>query len=151
MDAWCVYAFFCVFAVLCLGRGFMTSWQIVRGILPIVNRSRDWKAARGHEGCRAIQKKLTSLCLLASGHEHMWDSEVQLHAILRLELGGYGSLTCRAGLLIPWEKTSCIHWMGSCSRFAIQIMSWFLLDSNHWKILRTLTTKPSPVHHIQAF
>jgi hypothetical protein len=37
MDVWCVY---------------MCIW-----VLPIVNRSGDWKGARAHKGCRAIKKK----------------------------------------------------------------------------------------------
>jgi hypothetical protein len=47
---------FCVCAVLCLGRGLATSWSLVHGVLPIANRSGDWKAARAHKGCRAIKK-----------------------------------------------------------------------------------------------
>jgi hypothetical protein len=33
-----------------------TGWSLVQGVLPIVNRSGDWKTARAHKGCRAIQK-----------------------------------------------------------------------------------------------
>jgi hypothetical protein len=46
---------FCVCVVLCLGRGLATSWSIVQGVLPIVNRSGDWNAARAHKGCRAFK------------------------------------------------------------------------------------------------
>jgi hypothetical protein len=49
---------FCVCAVLCLGRGLATSWSLVQGVLPIVNGSGDWKAARAHKGCRDIQKNV---------------------------------------------------------------------------------------------
>jgi hypothetical protein len=38
---------FCVCAVLCLGRGLVTSWSLVRGVLPIVNRSEDWRRGQG--------------------------------------------------------------------------------------------------------
>jgi hypothetical protein len=55
MDVWCVHVFFCVCVVLYLGRVLATSWSLVQGVLPIVNRSGDWKAARSHKGCRAIQ------------------------------------------------------------------------------------------------
>jgi hypothetical protein len=48
---------FSVCAVLCLGRGLATSWSLVQGVLPIVNRSGNWKAARAHKGYRAIQKR----------------------------------------------------------------------------------------------
>jgi hypothetical protein len=47
---------FCLCAVLCLGRGLATSWSLVQGVLPIVNRSGNWKEARAHKGCRAIQE-----------------------------------------------------------------------------------------------
>jgi hypothetical protein len=46
---------FCVCAVLCLGRGLATSWSLVQNVIPIVNRSRKWKAGRAHKGCRAIK------------------------------------------------------------------------------------------------
>jgi hypothetical protein len=49
--------FFCVGAVLCLGRGLATSWSLVQEVLPIVNRSGNWKEARAHKGCRAIQEE----------------------------------------------------------------------------------------------
>jgi hypothetical protein len=47
---------FCVCAVLCLGRGLATSWSPVQGVLTIVNRSGNWKAAGAHTGCRVIGK-----------------------------------------------------------------------------------------------
>jgi hypothetical protein len=37
LDVWCVCAFFCVCVVLCLGRGLVTSWSPVQGVLPSVN------------------------------------------------------------------------------------------------------------------
>jgi hypothetical protein len=37
MDVWCVCAFFCVYVVLCLGRGLATGWSLVQGVLPPVN------------------------------------------------------------------------------------------------------------------
>jgi hypothetical protein len=43
MGVWCVYVSFGVYAVLCLGRGLATSWSLVQGVLPIVNRSGNWK------------------------------------------------------------------------------------------------------------
>jgi hypothetical protein len=49
---------FCVCALRCLGRGLATSWSLVQGVLPIVNSSGDWKAAKVHKGCRAIKKKI---------------------------------------------------------------------------------------------
>jgi hypothetical protein len=50
--------YMCLFcALLCLGRGLLTSWSLAQGVLPIVNRSGKWKAARAHKGCRAIQEK----------------------------------------------------------------------------------------------
>jgi hypothetical protein len=48
----CVY---CVCAFLCLGRGLETSWSLVQGVLPIVNRSGNRKEARAHKSCRAIK------------------------------------------------------------------------------------------------
>jgi hypothetical protein len=47
---------FCVCAVLCLGRGLVTSWSLIQRVLPIVNRSGNWKEARAQKGCRAIKK-----------------------------------------------------------------------------------------------
>jgi hypothetical protein len=62
MDAWCVHAFiFSVCAVLYLGRGLATSWSLAQGVLPILNRSGDWKAMRAHKGYRAIKKWLLPL------------------------------------------------------------------------------------------
>jgi hypothetical protein len=42
--------------ILCLGRGLATSWSIVQGVLPIVNRSGNRKEARAHKGCRVSKK-----------------------------------------------------------------------------------------------
>jgi hypothetical protein len=36
MDVWCVYAFFCVCVVLCLGSGPPTGQSLVQGVLPSV-------------------------------------------------------------------------------------------------------------------
>jgi hypothetical protein len=44
---------FCVCAVLCLGRGLAMSCSLIQGVLPIVNKSGNWKEARTHKGCRA--------------------------------------------------------------------------------------------------
>jgi hypothetical protein len=54
-----VYMFLFYFcAVLCLGRGLATSWSLVQGVLPIVNRSGNWKAALAHKGSRASQEEV---------------------------------------------------------------------------------------------
>jgi hypothetical protein len=34
MDVWCVYMFFCVCVVLCLGIGLATGQSLVQGVLP---------------------------------------------------------------------------------------------------------------------
>jgi hypothetical protein len=52
-----VYVFFFVCAVLCLGRGLGTSWSLVQGVVPPVNKSGNWKEARAHKGCRATQEE----------------------------------------------------------------------------------------------
>jgi hypothetical protein len=36
MDVWYVYAFFCVYVVLCLGSGLATGQSLVQGVLPSV-------------------------------------------------------------------------------------------------------------------
>jgi hypothetical protein len=36
MDVWCVYVFFCVCVVLCLGSGLATGQSPVQGVLPSV-------------------------------------------------------------------------------------------------------------------
>jgi hypothetical protein len=36
MDVWCVYAFFCVRVVLCLGSGLTTGQSLFQGVLPSV-------------------------------------------------------------------------------------------------------------------
>jgi hypothetical protein len=36
MDVWCMYAFFCVCVVLCLGRGLAMGQSLVQGVLPCV-------------------------------------------------------------------------------------------------------------------
>jgi hypothetical protein len=36
MDVWCVYEFFCVCVVLCLGSGLATGQSLVQGVLPSV-------------------------------------------------------------------------------------------------------------------
>jgi hypothetical protein len=51
---------FCICAVLCLCSGLATSWSVVQGVLPIVNRSGNWKGAGVHKGCRAIKKIYSS-------------------------------------------------------------------------------------------
>jgi hypothetical protein len=64
LRAWTFFVYMCLFclcAVLCLGRGLSTSWSLVQGVLPIVNRSGNWKEARVHKGCRAIQNTLKLL------------------------------------------------------------------------------------------
>jgi hypothetical protein len=45
MDVWCVCAFFCVYVVLCLGRGLATGWSLVQGVLPSVNDQETEKLA----------------------------------------------------------------------------------------------------------
>jgi hypothetical protein len=37
---------FCVYVVLCLGRGLMASWSLVQGVLPSVKWSWNWKIKR---------------------------------------------------------------------------------------------------------
>jgi hypothetical protein len=51
---------FCVCSLPCLGSGIPTSRSLVQGVLPIVKRLGDWKAARAHKGCNAIQKIKTN-------------------------------------------------------------------------------------------
>jgi hypothetical protein len=38
---------FCVFVVLCVGRGLATCWSPVQGVIPIVYRLRHWKNGQG--------------------------------------------------------------------------------------------------------
>jgi hypothetical protein len=45
MDFWCVCAFFCIYVVLCLGKGLATSWSLVQGVLPSVNDQETDKSA----------------------------------------------------------------------------------------------------------
>jgi hypothetical protein len=45
MDVWCVRAFFCVCAVLCLGWGLATSWSPIQGVLTSVNDQETGKSA----------------------------------------------------------------------------------------------------------
>jgi hypothetical protein len=42
--------FFCVCAVVCLGRGLATSWSLVQGVLPPVNRSGNRNSGQGPQG-----------------------------------------------------------------------------------------------------
>jgi hypothetical protein len=60
MDVWCVYVFILCLCCPVLGRGLVTSWSLVQGVLRIVNRSGEWKAARAHKGGRAIKKNVLS-------------------------------------------------------------------------------------------
>jgi hypothetical protein len=49
---------FCVYVVLCLGRGLPTSWSPVQGILSSVKWSWNWKSeTRAQVGCRASGNK----------------------------------------------------------------------------------------------
>jgi hypothetical protein len=66
---------FCVCAVLCIGSGLATSWSLFQEVLPILNRSGDWKAARAHKGCRANQKNL-----------HCYSSADDVNVFLKPEL-----------------------------------------------------------------
>jgi hypothetical protein len=49
---------FCVYVVLCLGRGLATGWSLVQGVLPSVKWSWNWKAeTRAQGSCVASRKK----------------------------------------------------------------------------------------------
>jgi hypothetical protein len=63
----------CVYVVLCLCRGFATSWSLVQGVLPSVKWSWNWKSeARTQGSCWTSKKKMfrrsqlhvKSLCVL---------------------------------------------------------------------------------------
>jgi hypothetical protein len=48
MDVWSMYmCLFFVCAGLCLGRDLATSWSLVQGVIPNVNKSGDWKSGQG--------------------------------------------------------------------------------------------------------
>jgi hypothetical protein len=49
---------FCVYVVLCLGRGLATSWSLVQGVIPSVKMIMTWSRSQGPTGgCRVFQKK----------------------------------------------------------------------------------------------
>jgi hypothetical protein len=64
MDVWCVcMCLFCVCVVLCLGRGPVTSWSLVQGVLSSVKLSWSWKQRPGPKGAVEPVKKNLSLSL----------------------------------------------------------------------------------------
>jgi hypothetical protein len=51
-----MYAFVLFLCCSLLGSGLATGWSPVQGVLPAVYRLRNWKTAKVHKGCRAIDR-----------------------------------------------------------------------------------------------
>jgi hypothetical protein len=76
MDVWCVYAFFCVCVVLCLGSGLVTGQSLVQGVLPSVKWLKRTKEKPRHpyKGIRRTDEKnvyrLLQYCVRKTIHTH---------------------------------------------------------------------------------
>jgi hypothetical protein len=49
---------FCIYVVLCVGSGLATGWSPVQGALPTVYWLRNWRKAKIHKDCRAIDRQI---------------------------------------------------------------------------------------------
>jgi hypothetical protein len=66
-----VCAFFCVCVVLCLGRGFATSWSPVQGVLPTVNDQETEKSSIcAKSGSKEEEKDSTGILIQANSYFH---------------------------------------------------------------------------------
>jgi hypothetical protein len=57
LKAWMSVCVYSVFVLPCIGSGLATGWSLVQGVLPTVCRLGNWKAAKAHKGCRAIEEE----------------------------------------------------------------------------------------------